>query len=152
MRPDCRHFDGSVPCAFHKRDGRACDDNCRDHARVSGRILVVKLAAAGDVLRTTSVLPALRRAHPDAQITWITERQAMPLLDDNPLIDRVVARDTAVERLMVERFDLGLGLDPDHQGGALLALARCDARAGYILDESGRVMPVNPAAHRWWQM
>ena len=152
MRPDCRHFTGAIPCVFHKRDGRACDERCEDYSRVTCRILIVKLAAAGDVLRTTCILPALRHAYPGAQITWITERAAMPLLEGNPLIDRIVARDSAAERLLVERFDLGLGLDPDEQGGALLALARCTDRAGYVLDDAGRVMPVNAAAHQWWVM
>ena len=152
MRPDCRHFTGAIPCRFHKRDGRACDERCEDYSRVVRRILIVKLGAAGDVLRTTCILPALRHAYPGAQITWITEATAMPLLEGNPLIDRIVARDRAVERLLVERFDLGLGLDPDEQGGALLALARCAARAGYVLDDLGRVMPVNVAARQWWVM
>ena len=151
MRTDCRHFTGSAPCAFHKRDGRTCD-RCRDHEPVTFRILIVKLAAAGDVLRTTCILPALHRAYPGAQITWVTERQAMPLLDGNPLIDRIVPRDIAAERLMVEEFDLGLGLDVDAQGGSLFALARCRSRAGYVLDAAGRVMPVDGRAQHWWRM
>jgi heptosyltransferase-2 len=151
MLSDCRHFTGSMPCAFHKRDGRACE-SCADYDPVASRILIVKLGAAGDVLRTTCILPALRRARPGAQITWVTERGSMPLLDGNRLLDRVIPRDTAAERLMVEHFDLGLGLDPDEQGGALMAIAHCRERAGYVLDEAGRVMPVNAAARRWWVM
>lgn len=151
MRIDCRHFSGSAPCGFHKRDGRACD-RCGDYERAAFRILIVKLAAAGDVLRTTCILPALHRAHSGAQITWVTERPAMPLLEGNPLIDRIVPRDTAVERLMVEEFDLGLGLDVDAEGGALFALARCRTRAGYLLDGAGRVMPADARAEHWWRM
>jgi ADP-heptose:LPS heptosyltransferase len=151
MRPDCRHFSGSAPCVFHKRDGRACE-RCGDYEAVAFRILIVKLAAAGDVLRTTCILPALHRAHPGAQITWVTERQAVPLLEGNPLIDRIVARDSALERLMVEEFDLGLGLDVDAQAGAIFALARCRSRAGYVLDAAGRVMPVDARARDWWLM
>jgi heptosyltransferase-2 len=151
MHLDCRHFTGALPCKPHKHDGRACE-RCGDYEPVSRRILIVKLAAAGDVLRTTCVLPAMRQAWPGAQITWVTERSAMPLLDDNPLIDRVVAREDAVERLMVERFDLGFGLDPDESGGALMAVARCDERFGYALDEHGRVLPLNDGASAWWRL
>jgi ADP-heptose:LPS heptosyltransferase len=53
---------------------------------------------------------------------------------------------------MVERFDVGFGLDPDEQGGALMALARCGVRFGYALDERGRVMPLNDGAHEWWRL
>ena len=151
MRLDCRHFTGSTPCAFHKQDGRACE-RCSACSPALSRILIVKLAAAGDVLRTTSILPALRERHAGAEITWITERSALPLLEGNPLIDRLIPRDAAIERLMVETFDLAFGLDPDEAGGAIAALARAGARAGYVLDERGRVVPVNDAASAWWRM
>jgi heptosyltransferase-2 len=151
MFVDCRHFTGATPCRFHKLDARACSD-CADYEDVVQRILIVKLAAAGDVLRTTCVLPALRAAWPGAQITWLTEGSAVPLLEGNPLIDRVLPREAATERLMVERFDLVLGLDNDLAGGALASLARCRERRGYVLDERGRVVPVNDGARLWWQM
>ena len=104
------------------------------------------------MLRTTCVLPALRAAWPGCQITWVTERSAVPLLDGNPLIDRILTRDAATERLLVEQFDLVLGLDNDADGGSLAALARCRERRGYVLDERGRVMPVNDGARPWWEM
>ena len=151
MRIDCRHFTGSSPCAPHKHDGRPCDD-CGAFDPIATRLLIVKLGAAGDVLRTTSILPALRERHRDAQISWITERSSLPLLDGNPCIDRLIARDHAIERLMIERFDLVLGLDADETGAALATLARTRARAGFCLDENGRVLPANPAAERWWAM
>jgi ADP-heptose:LPS heptosyltransferase len=148
---DCRHFTGATPCRFHKLDARDCSE-CADYETVVQRILIVKLGAAGDVLRTTCVLPALRAAWPASQITWVTERSAVSLLEGNPLIDRILPRDAATERLLVERFDLVLGLDNDADGGALAALARCRERRGYALDDRGRLMPVNEGARRWWQM
>lgn len=148
---DCRHFTGAAPCRFHKLDARGCTE-CADYETVVQRILIVKLAAAGDVLRTTCVLPALRAAWPGSQITWVTERSAIPLLEGNPLIDRILAREAAADRLLVEQFDLVLGLDNDADGGSLAALARCRERRGYVLDERGRVVPVNDGARPWWQM
>lgn len=151
MHTDCRHFTGAVPCTFHKRDGRPCGD-CSTYAPAERRLLIVKLAAAGDVLRTTSILPAMRRRWPNAQITWITDRRSVPLLTDNPLIDRVIAADAAPPRLLVERFDAAYGLDPDADGGALLAIARAEARFGFTLDERGTVVPVNRRAREWWEL
>jgi ADP-heptose:LPS heptosyltransferase len=148
---DCRRFTGASPCVFHKLDGRPCA-GCAEQERVAARILIVKLAAAGDVLRTTCILPAVRAAWPGSHITWVTERSAVALLEGNPLIDAIVPRDTALERLLVEEFDLVLGLDPDPAGGALAALARCRERRGYVLDDRGRVLPVNEGARHWWQM
>jgi heptosyltransferase-2 len=148
---DCRHFTGAVPCRFHKLDARGCAE-CTDYETVARRILIVKLAAAGDVLRTTCVLPAVRAAWPGSQITWVTERSAVPLLEGHPLIDRILPRHAATERLLVEQFDLVLGLDNDADGGALATLARTGERRGYVLDDRGRVVPVNEGARLWWRM
>jgi ADP-heptose:LPS heptosyltransferase len=151
MLTDCRHFTGSVPCEFHKLDGRACA-SCTEYERTAIRILIVKLAAAGDVLRTTCILPAVREAWPGSEITWITEAPAVPLLDGNEFIDRIIARDRALERLLVERFDVCLGLDPDADGGSLAALAQCGERRGFVLNDRGWVVPVNESAGLWWRM
>src|SRR4029079_9699300 len=101
MLIDCRRFTGSLPCAPHKRHGRPCEE-CDQYEPAAHRLVIVKLGAAGDVLRPTCVLPATRQAWPRAQITWITERSAMPLLADNPLIDRVIARQDAAQAALVE--------------------------------------------------
>ncbi|MBI4678329.1 MAG: glycosyltransferase family 9 protein [Elusimicrobia bacterium] len=50
------------------------------------RILIVKLSALGDVLRTTSLLRPLAARHPRARIAWLTSREAAPLLETNPWI------------------------------------------------------------------
>ncbi|MEZ5962968.1 MAG: glycosyltransferase family 9 protein [Planctomycetota bacterium] len=44
------------------------------------RILVIKTAALGDVLRTTSILPGLRTRHREATVTWLTAPAARPLI------------------------------------------------------------------------
>ena len=59
LKTDCRHFPGDRPCRFNKESGQTCPD-CPHYARHGTRILVVKLAALGDVLRTTVLLPGLK--------------------------------------------------------------------------------------------
>jgi ADP-heptose:LPS heptosyltransferase len=76
----------------------------------------------------------------------------VPLLAGNPMVDGVIPADAAVPRLLAERFDAAYGLDPDADGGALLALAKAHAYFGYRLDERGVVRPVNDAAYAWWQI
>lgn len=56
-------------------------------------ILILKTAALGDVLRTTSILPGLRGAHPAARITWLTAPGAVDLVRTHPLVARVVPLD-----------------------------------------------------------
>ena len=67
---DCRHFRGELPCKPHKQSGVICD-GCPEYDPFDMRILIVKLAAAGDVIRTTPLLRKLRAEHPRAWITWL---------------------------------------------------------------------------------
>ncbi len=85
VKSDCRLFLGDRPCAW----GGHCD-GCGHYAPRGKHIVVVKLAAAGDVLRTTSILPPLKRTHPDSYITWVTDPAALPLIEFNPYIDRAL--------------------------------------------------------------
>ena len=54
------------------------------------RVLIAKLSALGDVLRTTSLLRPQARRHPGARVAWLTSRQALPLLETNPWISDLV--------------------------------------------------------------
>lgn len=84
-------------------------------------ILVIKTAALGDVLRTTSILPGLRRSVPGAEVTWITASAAVDLLRTNPLVDEVVALDVqnacavdaVVQQLGVRDFERVVSLDDE---------------------------------------
>ena len=53
------------------------------------RILVIKLGALGDVLVTLGPLRAIRRHHPDAEITALTTAPFAELLRRSGLVDRV---------------------------------------------------------------
>src|SRR5262249_40106465 len=85
---DCRFFVGDRPCIWHKREGLLC--TCDHYDRIAEHLLIVKLDAMGDVLRTTALLPPLKEAHPHAAITWITRRESVPLLERNPFITEVL--------------------------------------------------------------
>ncbi len=152
IHTDCRHYRGSMPCSFHKRDGRLCE-GCADYAPVRNRILIIKLAAIGDVLRTTSILPALRQQYPQSEITWITKANAVPLLKDNPEVDRVFAVETNyLEYLQNESFSVGICLDADPFSATINSLARSDLKLGFVTDRGGKVQPANDAAREWWLM
>jgi ADP-heptose:LPS heptosyltransferase len=151
IRIDCREYRGDVPCRPHKRDGRSCD-GCPDYDAIGERILIIKTAALGDVLRTTAILPPLRRRHPRAHITWITAANAAGLLARNPAIDRVLTIDRCLPFVLAEAFDIGICLDADAEACALHRLARCEGRFGFIADAAGRVLPAGDGAERWWRM
>lgn len=97
-------------------------------------VLIVKLGALGDVLRTTSVARRLRAGLPDSRITWITSRAALPLLEGNPDVDRALALE---DRPRLERrFKLVLSLEED-KAAAELARSSCSGELIGVLEEGG---------------
>ncbi|HEY6231518.1 MAG TPA: lipopolysaccharide heptosyltransferase I [Pyrinomonadaceae bacterium] len=62
------------------------------------RILIVKLGSIGDVIHTLPALAAIRRAIPDAEISWVVEHRAAEILRDNPILDRLIEVDTKALR------------------------------------------------------
>jgi heptosyltransferase-2 len=149
---NCRHFRGDRPCAPHKNTGVHCED-CEEYDPVKTRILVIKLNAVGDVLRTAGIIPALRSKYPGPYITWITDPDAVPLLEMVPGIDRIWAHDGfLLERLLTEPFDLVLGLDNSRDSAALAYLSRGDKKLGFSLDDSGQLNPLSTEAEAWLQM
>lgn len=77
------------------------------------KVLIIKTGALGDVLRTTLLLPALRRLSPEVEITWITSSAARPLLEHNPHLDRLFLVDDASGAWRKEFYDWVLSLDDE---------------------------------------
>jgi heptosyltransferase-2 len=149
---DCRHFMGDRPCAPHKRDGVHCE-GCPHYDPLRERILVVKLDAAGDVLRTTCILPGLRAEHPVARIDWLTREDAVPLFENNPAVDRVIPYPgDAVTDLLASDYDLVINLDAAPLSARLAAVARGRRRIGFGYDAAGFPLPLGPEARAWFEM
>ena len=97
-------------------------------------VLIVKLAALGDVLRTTSVVRRLKACRPEARITWVTARAAVPLLEGNPDLERVLALEDQPK--LARKFELVLSLEED-KAAAALALSSCSGELIGVLGEGG---------------
>lgn len=62
----------------------------------------------GDVLRTTPLLHVYKKDH----VTWVTDKEAFPLLENNPYINRLLPFDWIVaEQLKSEEFDKVINLE-----------------------------------------
>ncbi|MGQ9695200.1 MAG: glycosyltransferase family 9 protein [Thermodesulfobacteriota bacterium] len=138
-RLDCRYFMGDRPCRFK----RTCP-GCPDYSPMGKRILIIKLAAIGDVLRTTPLLTGLKRAYPQSHITWVVDKEAYPLLKNNPLIDRLLPYEFApLFSLESESFDLVIGLEKEVRGAALVSKFKGQEKKGFGLSGEGNVYPLN---------
>jgi heptosyltransferase-2 len=142
VKTDCRLFLGDRPCAW----GGQCE-GCEHYARRGEHIVVIKLAAAGDVLRTTSILPPLKRAHPNSYITWITDPAALPLVELNPYVDRAIPFGfDAWITLSVQSIDLLICLDKEERACALASALNASEKSGFTLSADGGVVPLNEGA------
>jgi lipopolysaccharide heptosyltransferase I len=54
------------------------------------KILVLRLSAVGDVLRTLPAVKALKEYFPSSYIAWVVEEPSKTLLESQPEIDRVI--------------------------------------------------------------
>jgi len=137
-KSDCFYFRGHVPCVPHKEKGVHCA-NCPDFRLRKGRILIIKLGAAGDVIRTTPLLAPLQHQYPDHFITWVTEFPSLlPKLVDDPLL----LNTENVLWLRHTHFDLVINLDKDRQAGALAAEVSADRKIGFTLGTDGTCQPI----------
>ena len=139
---DCALYRGSVPCAPHKRDGRPCA-GCDEYAPRTASVLVVKLGAMGDVLRTTALLGDIAARHPGLPIVWLTKPESIELLRSHPSVDRAIATD-AVEALDEIPFCAVYALDNDPEGLAYAARARAERYHGFVAGAFGTCVGVAP--------
>lgn len=110
------------------------------------RILILKTAALGDVLRTTSILPGLAARYPECEITWVTLREARDLVAHHPLVHAVETvrpddpqRMTELaRRLSARSWDRVLSFDDELPMCRLAAAIGGCSLSGACLDPSGR--------------
>jgi heptosyltransferase-1 len=57
---------------------------------VPRRILIVRLSALGDIVMASGLIPALKTAYPDAEVSWLCEASCAPLLKHNPGLKQVL--------------------------------------------------------------
>jgi heptosyltransferase-2 len=130
---DCRHYTGYKPCG--RRDDCTA---CPDYAPWAKQILIIKLAAVGDVVRTTAILPGLKKEEPDCCITWLTDEAALPLLMNNPLIDRVYPFTVdGLNAVLAAHYSLLLNFEKEARALGFARAVSAITRKGFMASRSG---------------
>jgi heptosyltransferase-2 len=79
-------------------------------------ILIIKLGAIGDVIRTTAILPGLKEKYKDYSIDWITKKASFDILKNNNLIENTYLIDDVIKSLLKNKeYDLIINLDDDNE-------------------------------------
>jgi len=115
-------------------------------------IVIIKLSALGDVLRTTALLKPLRQKYPDARITWIAAHEALPLLHGNPFIQRIIPCEQAAEAQRSGlSCDLLISMDEDPTACDLASGLRPSRLVGAYRGPDQR-LTYTPASAPWFGM
>lgn len=139
---DCRIFTGYKPCKYK----RPCE-GCPHYDQIKTRVCVVSLEALGAVLRSTVLLEPIRRKYPGAHITWVTYPSAKALLDNNPLIDRLLVVDGKTSQVLDHlQFDVLMAVDKSIEAGALAERIHAKEKLGFGLTPDGVIRPFNAEA------
>src|SRR3954470_8653392 len=106
-------------------------------------ILLIRLRLIGDVVFTTPIPRALKRAFPGARITYLVEPAAAPVVSGNPHLDEVIVADRApvlarlafdlrlARRLRRARYDLVIDLHGGPRSAWLALATGAPQRIGY---------------------
>jgi ADP-heptose:LPS heptosyltransferase len=113
----------------------------------------VNLDALGDVLMTTALLPHVKTRYPDSTIRWITAPAAVPLLENNPLIDEIIPYSfESISYLQTMEFDLILSCDRDRKSTAITMNSPAIEKRGFGLGAHGNVIPLNKELAHLYRM
>lgn len=130
-----------MPCQPHKDFGVHCD-GCTHYDAAGQNILIIKLGAIGDVIRTTPLLTPLRKQYPHAKIYWLSHSvEVLPSSVD-------VKMDFSPRHLLTieeTEFEYAINLDKDREACALLRRVNAKVKKGFTL-EKGLCAPLDEAA------
>ena len=141
----CLFFKGDKPCVYHKKEKVHCND-CRFYNSVSKKILIIKLGAAGDVIRTTPLLHKVKEMYPKAEITWLTYfPRLVPSIVDN-IVDYNLQN---VIWLMSCRFDFLFNLDKEREAIGLASLVKAKVKKGFTVKDCKTFPFDKDAAMKW---
>ena len=132
----------------------------RAHGGSPARILIVNPFGIGDVLFTTPVVRAVRRAFPQSRLTYLCNRRTEPILRGNPHLDGlfVYEKDEVVELwrrspgrclahvagffrdIVRSRIDLAIDLSLGERYGFLLKWLGVPRRIGFNYRNRGRFL------------
>ena len=91
------------------------------------KILIIKLGAKGDVVRTLPILKVLKQKYPNSEIQWITKPQSKQILETISDIDKIHALPCEIE----EKFDILYNFDIEPEATILASKIEAKKKYGF---------------------
>ncbi|MDR0724354.1 MAG: glycosyltransferase family 9 protein [Endomicrobium sp.] len=157
VNTDCLNFPLDRPCSYQKNNRILCE-KCDCYRKISKsqeqkRILIIKLGAMGDVLRTTFLLWGLKELYPKSIISWIVDNNNADVLKHNTLIDNIITNDENISKFLINNFfDMVISLDLAFESLFLAKLSNKSEVIGFTLDDNRNIIASNQFAQQWLKM
>ncbi|MFQ6612203.1 MAG: glycosyltransferase family 9 protein [Fidelibacterota bacterium] len=128
----------------HKSFGVECNQDCKHYVPTNGNVLIIKLGAMGDVIRTTPLLDRICQRDPEVRIFWLTRfPEILPKSVDWPIPFTL----ESITWLRSIPFKLSINLDKDPEACAILDQCQSFEKAGFGLT-NGMPGPINKSAEQ----
>lgn len=113
-------------------------------------ILIVKIGALGDVLRTSFIAQALKDRYKKSnpKITWLTSEKARLLFSNNPYVDNLISYKKDIPQTV---FDLVINLEEDNENCKFVSNLNTKKIIGAFLNKKGEIDYSKDSA-KWFDM
>jgi len=112
-------------------------------------ILIIKLGAIGDVIRTTAVLQGLKDKYKNCNIDWVTEKESFDVLKYNNLVNRIHVINNFKNKLN-KKHDLVISLDDEHKACLLASGINSKKIIGAFIKNNKKIYSKDSAL--WFDM
>jgi len=96
------------------------------------KIVIIKLGAKGDVVRTLPLLLAIKEKYPDSEIIWITKSSSKEIIETSPYVNNILT-------LPIEKelgfFDILYNFDIEEVATELATKIKAEKKYGFFLDQ-----------------
>lgn len=145
LKFDCRYFKGHIPCVPNKLRNKVCK-GCDEYSPITKRILIIKLGAIGDVIRTTPLIIKFRKLYPGCHISWVTLSPDVLPADQ---VDAIYKFDfTSIYAVQNQKFDIAINLDKETEACALLKDVTATYKYGFTWQDHHIGLATPKAEHK----
>jgi len=149
FKRDCKSFPGLYACEVMTAEGMEDCKDCMFYEPISKKILLIKLGALGDVVRTTPLVQAIKNKYGyNSHVTWLVKPgDNADVLKNNPPIDKILELNPInVSRVKQEKFNILFNLEIDPEATLIANEIKAEEKYGFYFHEDGHPQNFNKGA------